>query len=80
MNELTFFTSTGMIDRKTFDNSFPPRTEYALTEKGRTLLPVIQQIVNWGYEHLQDAKMNDEMYLTPSHVIDELAMASSAPD
>lgn len=29
----------------------PPRVEYALTEKGRDLLPVIQSMITWANEH-----------------------------
>lgn len=28
--------------------SVPPRTEYALTNKGNDLLPILEQMANWG--------------------------------
>lgn len=29
----------------------PPRVEYALTAKGRDLLPILQAMANWGLKH-----------------------------
>lgn len=32
----------------------PPRVEYALTERGRTLLPVLQSMRVWGFQYMQE--------------------------
>jgi DNA-binding HxlR family transcriptional regulator len=37
----------GIITKESF-NEMPPRTEYALTPKGRDLIPVLQQMATWG--------------------------------
>ena len=37
----------GMIVKKIFPE-LPPHSEYSITETGRTLLPVIEQIEKWG--------------------------------
>lgn len=37
----------GIITRTLFAE-VPPRTEYALTPKGRDLLPILEQMVQWG--------------------------------
>ena len=37
----------GMIRKKIFAE-LPPRSEYSITETGRTLIPIINQIENWG--------------------------------
>jgi DNA-binding HxlR family transcriptional regulator len=29
----------------------PPRIEYTLTDKGRDLIPILQQMAEWGYKH-----------------------------
>lgn len=29
----------------------PPKVEYYLSEKGKTLMPVLQSICKWGHEH-----------------------------
>ncbi len=41
----------GIIERQTFPE-VPPRVEYALTEKGRALLPIIEDMRAWGAEWL----------------------------
>lgn len=40
----------GLIERAVY-SQHPLRAEYRLTEKGRTLAPVVQAIVHWGLEH-----------------------------
>lgn len=42
----------GVIARKVFAE-VPPRVEYSLTDYGKTLVPVIQQICHWGEERLE---------------------------
>lgn len=32
-------------------NEVPPRVEYSLTEEGRTLIPILEQMYQWGQEH-----------------------------
>lgn len=39
-----------IIARK-FYESHPPRAEYALTEKGRTLGPILKALYDWGNRH-----------------------------
>jgi DNA-binding HxlR family transcriptional regulator len=40
----------GIITRQSF-NEVPPRIEYELTQKGRDLLPILQQMAEWGNTH-----------------------------
>lgn len=40
----------GFIDRKQY-NTIPPKVEYSLTEKGKTLMPILEQMHKWGTEH-----------------------------
>ncbi|MBY6036935.1 helix-turn-helix transcriptional regulator [Fictibacillus nanhaiensis] len=40
----------GFIDRTQY-NTIPPKVEYALTEKGKTLMPILEQMHLWGTEH-----------------------------
>lgn len=40
----------GLLTRTQY-NEIPPRVEYAPTEKGRSLLPVCDAILQWGLEH-----------------------------
>ena len=37
----------------------PPRVEYALTARGRTLEPIIAAMVAWGRRHAGEARVHD---------------------
>lgn len=44
----------GIIDRMQF-NEIPPRVEYSLTDKGRSVVPILQSICKWaGIFHQED--------------------------
>ena len=44
----------GMIDRRQY-NEIPPRVEYRLTEKGASVIPILQSICHWaGAYHKED--------------------------
>lgn len=38
----------------------PPKTEYSLTEYGRTLDPIVQEMCDWGKTHLSDQIFPEE--------------------
>ncbi len=38
---------SGVVNRKVYE-VIPPKVEYTLTEKGKELLPVMQQMSEWG--------------------------------
>jgi len=42
----------GVVERQTF-SEVPPRVEYALTEKGRALLPLIEDMRTFGEQWLE---------------------------
>src|SRR3954454_22682278 len=42
----------GVLERKTFPE-VPPRVEYSLTEKGRALVPIIEDMRTYGRSWLQ---------------------------
>ena len=42
----------GIIDRR-FYEAHPPRAEYFLTDKGRTLGPILKALYDWGQKHAQ---------------------------
>ena len=51
----------GIVQRKQFEE-IPPRVEYALTEKGRSVVPILQSICRWSgafYREVTDS--------TPAH-------------
>ena len=41
---------TGIVTKQSFAE-VPPRTEYSLTKKGKDLLPVLQQMADWGTKY-----------------------------
>jgi len=43
----------GLISRKQF-NEIPPRVEYALTDFGKSVLPILDRICEWGKQFVQD--------------------------
>ncbi len=49
--ELKALTESGLIDRKDY-GEVPPKVEYRLTAKGRSFVPVIAAIRDWGARHL----------------------------
>jgi DNA-binding HxlR family transcriptional regulator len=48
---LKFLAENGIVAREVH-NGFPPRSEYVLTERGRSLFPVMQAIAEWGLANL----------------------------
>ena len=49
--ELKALAENDLIDRKDF-GVVPPKVEYRLTAKGRSFVPVIEAIRDWGSAHL----------------------------
>jgi DNA-binding HxlR family transcriptional regulator len=39
-----------LVTRKIYAE-MPPRVEYSLTKKGKTLLPVLEELYKWGEKH-----------------------------
>ena len=54
--ELKALAESGLIDRKDF-GVVPPKVEYRLTRKGRSFVPVIAAIKDWGTRHLAQANV-----------------------
>jgi len=49
--ELRELESHKIISRKIFPE-IPPRVEYSITKKGKTLLPVFEKLGEWGKNNL----------------------------
>jgi DNA-binding HxlR family transcriptional regulator len=58
--ELKALAQHGMIDRKDF-GVVPPRVEYRLTRTGKSFIPVIAAIRNWGARHLAEAAVTSTL-------------------
>jgi DNA-binding HxlR family transcriptional regulator len=41
-----------LIIRKIYPE-IPPRVEYSLTKKGKSILPVLEDLYNWGEKHIK---------------------------
>lgn len=41
----------GMIVRRAFAET-PPRVEYSLSERGKSLMPILHQLFDWAYSNL----------------------------
>jgi DNA-binding HxlR family transcriptional regulator len=42
----------GIIHREVY-KEVPPKVEYSLTETGRTLQPVLETMLEWGFEYVE---------------------------
>ena len=50
ISQLKFLTDKGMVNKKSYPE-IPPKVEYSLTELGKELLPVINDIIKFGVQH-----------------------------
>ena len=44
--------AAGMVHRQQY-NEVPPRVEYSLTDKGKSIVPLLVQFGTWGAENMQ---------------------------
>lgn len=49
----------GIIERKTY-NQVPPKVEYSLSEFGKTLMPIILQMKEWGELYNKRASLHPQ--------------------
>ncbi|MBR1513878.1 MAG: helix-turn-helix transcriptional regulator [Bacteroidales bacterium] len=54
---LRHLENDGIISRETFAE-VPPKVEYRLTERGKSLMPHLDALLSWGMEHFEDV-IND---------------------
>ena len=59
---LKMLEGDGLIHREVFPE-VPPRVEYSLTEKGKSLLPLIDNLLSWASEHMDDIIESRRKYL-----------------
>lgn len=48
--QLKELEADGLVERKEYPQ-IPPKVEYSLTPKGQTLLPVMEQLCEWGAQN-----------------------------
>ncbi len=52
-NQLRELEADGLIHRQCFAE-VPPRVEYSITEKGRSLFPILELMCKWGEKNIDD--------------------------
>jgi len=55
IQELRHLERFKIVKRKAYP-TIPPKVEYSLTERGKTLIPIIEQVVAWGYSDMETFK------------------------
>lgn len=50
--QLKELESDGFIHREAYQQ-IPPKVEYSLSDRGKSFLPVLQSLSDWGQNHLQ---------------------------
>lgn len=52
-NTLKHLAEDHLVVRKAYAE-IPPRVEYSLTEMGKSLMPAIQQMIEWAQQHFEE--------------------------
>ena len=52
-SQLKELEKDGLIIRDEYPQ-VPPKVEYSLSNRGKTLMPLLSEICNWGNEHIDD--------------------------
>ena len=58
--ELKALTESGLIDRRDY-GVVPPKVEYRLTRKGRSFVPLISAIRDWGLRNLASSSAGESI-------------------
>lgn len=51
-DQLTSLVESGLVHKEIY-NQIPPKVEYSLTEKGKTLIPILNLMYRWGTENME---------------------------
>ena len=51
--------SNGLVVRTEYPQ-VPPKVEYALTERGRSLIPILHSMCDWGERHMDDTDHDND--------------------
>jgi DNA-binding HxlR family transcriptional regulator len=60
--------AAGIVHREQY-NEVPPRVEYSLTDKGRSLVPLLTQMAGWALANM-DAEIACGAYCTTCQAIE----------
>ena len=61
IQELRHLEYHKIISRKAFP-LIPPKVEYSLTERGKSLIPIIEKVVAWGYSDMEKIKPSNDIH------------------
>ncbi len=53
----------GILDRQLYPD-VPPRVEYSVSDFGKTLLPIVQSLIDWGRENFDTIMKNRQRTVT----------------
>lgn len=53
----------GIVDRKVYPE-VPPRVEYSISKRGDTLLPILQDLINWAALNMKKIVKDREKKMT----------------
>lgn len=59
IQELRHLECLNIIYRQVY-YEIPPKVEYSLTSRGRTLIPLVENIVSWGYSDMKESEGEPE--------------------
>ena len=59
---LKMLEADGLVARKVYAE-VPPRVEYSLTERGMTLIPLIDNLIDWAKANMDDILADRNSYL-----------------
>ena len=77
--ELKSLVDLGLVLRRAY-NVVPPKVEYRLTALGRSLLPVISVVIEWGRKHrLRRTTLKELSYIPRSPVAEASGRNFAAP-
>ncbi|MBQ9217055.1 MAG: helix-turn-helix transcriptional regulator [Muribaculaceae bacterium] len=54
-NTLKSLEADGLVERHSYAE-IPPRVEYALTELGKSLMPILGELIGWALQNLDNFK------------------------
>lgn len=57
-SRLKFLEEMGLVEKQPYGNH-PRRMNYQLTERGKSLRPVLKTMIAWGLKHIPDTRILD---------------------
>ncbi|HWR42210.1 helix-turn-helix domain-containing protein [Sporomusa sp.] len=57
--QLRELEQSGLVDRFIY-TQIPPKVEYSLTEAGKSLLPILASLCQWGLNYVNEVEQSDQ--------------------